>query len=84
MVEFIRILAANTRGQFSFVIITVASTRCLVENFQAIHCSQRVNSTWKYNDSGSSFSSKLWNDRIVVVVKNCWFLVQGRRSCREI
>ena len=101
MAEITRILAANIRRQFFFVItITVlssaephvlagsnqapeelwcsigharcpdiwlltprasaeestitASTRCLVQNFQRICCSQRVNATSQYNDSGSS------------------------------
>ena len=43
MAEITRILAANIRRQFFFVIITTASTRCLVENFQLICYSQRVN-----------------------------------------
>ena len=34
MAEIIRILAANIPGQFFFVIITTASTRCLVQNSQ--------------------------------------------------
>ena len=33
MAEITRILAANIRGQFFFVISTAASTRCLVQNF---------------------------------------------------
>ena len=43
MAEITRILAANIRRQFFFVIVTAASTRCLVQNFQLICYSQRVN-----------------------------------------
>ena len=39
----LRILAVNIREQFFFVIITTASTRCFVQNFQLICYSQRVN-----------------------------------------
>ena len=45
MAEITRILAANIRRQFFFVIATAASTRCLVQNFQLICYSQRVNAT---------------------------------------
>ena len=45
MVEIIRMLAANIRRQFFFVITTTTSTRCLVQNFQLICCSQGVNAT---------------------------------------
>ena len=48
MAEITRILAANIRGQFFFVITTTASTRCLVQNFQLICYSQRVNVTSQY------------------------------------
>ena len=58
MAEITRILAANICKQFFFVISTAASTRCLVENFQLICYSQRVNATSQYNDSGSSRCSK--------------------------
>ena len=34
MAEITHILTANIRRQFSFVIITTTSTRCLVQNFQ--------------------------------------------------
>ena len=51
------ILAANIRRQFCFVIATAASTRCLVQNFQLLFCSQRVNAMSQYNDSGSSTCS---------------------------
>ena len=54
----------------------------LVENFQLICYSQRVNATSQYNDSGSSRCSKWPNDRIAAVVKNCWLLVQGKRRYR--
>ena len=77
MAEIIRILAANICGQFFFVITTTAGTRCLVQNFQLICNSQRVNATLQYNDSGSSRCSKWPNDWMVAVVKHCWLLVQG-------
>ena len=83
MAEIPRILAANIRRQFFFVITTTASTRCLVQNFQLICYSQRVNATSQYKDSDSSRCTKWPNDRMVVVVKHCWLLVQGRRGCRE-
>ena len=54
MAEITGILAANICGQFFFVIITTASTHCLVQNFQLICYSHRVNATSQYNDSGSS------------------------------
>ena len=83
MAEIIRILAANIRRQFFFVITTTASTRCLVQNFQLICYSQRINATSQYEDSGSSSYSKWLNDRMVAVVKHCWLLVQVGRGCRE-
>ena len=43
MAEITRTLAANIPRQFFFVITTAASTRCLVQNFQLIFYSQRVN-----------------------------------------
>ena len=43
MAEITRILAANIRRQFFFVIANAASTRCLVQNFQLMCYSQRVN-----------------------------------------
>ena len=58
MAEITRILPANIRRQFFFVITTAASTRCLVQNFQLICYSQRVNATSQYNDSDSSTCSK--------------------------
>ena len=82
MAEITRILAANIRGQFFFVITTTASTLCLVKNFQLICCSQRVNATLQCSDSGSSICSKWPIDRMAAVVKHCWLLVQGR-GCRE-
>ena len=85
--EITHILAANIPGnirrQSFFVITTTASTRCLVQSFQLICYSQRVNATSQYNDSGSSRSSKWPNDRMVAAVKHCWLLVQGARGCRE-
>ena len=54
MAEITRILTANIRKQFFFVITTTASTRCLVQNFQLICYSQQVNARAQYNDSGSS------------------------------
>ena len=56
--EIILKLAANICGQFFFVINTAASTHCLVQSFQLICCSQRVNTMSQYNDSGSSRCSK--------------------------
>ena len=67
MAEITGILAANICRQFSFVIITPASTHCLVQNFQLI-CSQRVNATSHYNDSDSSRCSKWPKDLMVAVV----------------
>ena len=83
MAEITRILAANIRRQFFFVITTTASARCLAQSFQLICYSQRVNVTSQYNDSGSSICSKWRNDLVVAVVKHCWLLVQRRRGCRE-
>ena len=80
MTEITRILAANIRRQIFFVITTTASTRCLVQNFQLICCSQRVNATSQYNDSGSSRCSKWPNDRMVAVVKHCWLLEELQRK----
>ena len=45
MAEITRILGGNILHEFFFVITTTASTRCLVQNFQPICCSQRVNAT---------------------------------------
>ena len=45
MAEITRRLAVNIRRQFFFVIASTASTRCLVQNFQLICYSQRVNAT---------------------------------------
>ena len=45
MAEITRTFAANIPRQFFFVITTTESTRCLVENFQLICYSQRVNAT---------------------------------------
>ena len=50
MAESTRKLAASTRWQFFFVGSTTASTRCLVQNFQLICFSQRVNATSQCND----------------------------------
>ena len=83
MAEITRILAANTRGQFFFVISTTASTRCLVQNFQLICYSQRVNATSQYNDSGCSRCPKWPNDRMVAVVKRCWLLVQEEAAEKD-
>ena len=57
--NIICILAANICRQFFFVINTVASTICLVENFQLI-C------------NGSSRCLKWPNNRMVAVVKHWW------------
>ena len=58
MAKITRKLAANICRQFFFVINTAASSRCLVENFQLICHSQRVNATLQYKDSDSSRCSK--------------------------
>ena len=71
MAEITRILTANICRQFFFVIATAAITRCLVQNFQLICYSQRVNAMSQYNDSGSSRCSKWSDDRMVTVVKHC-------------
>ena len=66
MVKITDILAAKIRRQLFFVIITEASTHCLVQSFQLICYSQRTNATWQYLDSGSSsclMFRKLQNDR---------------------
>ena len=83
MAEITRILATDIRRQFFFAITTAASTRCLVQSFQLICYSQRINATSQYEDSGSTSYSKWPNDRMVAVVKHCWLLVQGGRGCRE-
>ena len=71
MAEITRILAANNLRQFFFVITTTASACCLVQNFQLICYSQRVDATSQYNDSGGSRCSKWPKDRMVAVVKHC-------------
>ena len=83
MAEITRILAANIRGQFFFVITTAASTRCLVQNFQPVCYSQQINAISQYEDSGSSSCSKWPNDRMVAVEKQCCLLVKGGKGCRE-
>ena len=83
MAEITRILAANIRRQFFFVITTTVSTRCQVENFQLICYSQRLIATSQYNDTGSSRCSKWPNDRMVAVVKHCWLLVQGKKRLQR-
>ena len=50
MADITRKLAANTRRQFFFVITNIVSTRCLIENFELICYSQRVNATWQYDE----------------------------------
>ena len=75
MAEITRILAANIPRQFFFVMATAVSTRCLVQNFQLISYSQRVNATSQYNDGGSSTCSEWLNDRMVAVVKHFCLLV---------
>ena len=83
MAEITRILAANICGQFCFVITTTASTRCLVENFQLICYSQRVNATSQYNDSGSSRCSKWPNDCIDAVVKHAGSLYKEEEAAEK-
>ena len=83
MAGITRILAVNVRRQFFFAITATASTRCLVQNFQLICKTQRVNATSQYNDSGSSRCSKWPNVRMVGVVKHCWLLVQGKDAAEK-
>ena len=83
MAKITVILTEIIYRQFFFVIDTAASTHCLVQNFQLICYSQRVNATSQYNDNGSSRCSKWPKDRMLAVVKYCWLLVQGKRGCRE-
>ena len=53
MAEITRKLAANIRRHFFFVITTAVTAHCLVENFQLLCYSQRVNATRQSDDSGS-------------------------------
>ena len=50
MAETTRKLAASTRWQFFFVASTTVSIRCLVQSFQLMCYSQRVNATSQYNN----------------------------------
>ena len=83
MAEITSILAANIPRQFFFVITTTANTRCLVQNFQLICYSQRVNATSQYNDSGSSRCSKWPKDRMVAVVKHCYSLYKEKEAAEK-
>ena len=83
MAKITRILAENIPRQFFFVITTTASTRYLVQNFQLICYSQRVNATSQCNNVAVRVFKMAEPDGIVAVVKHCWLLVQGRRGCRE-
>ena len=83
MAKITRILAATICRQFFFGINTAVSTRCLVENFQLICYSQRVNATSQYNESCSSRCSKWPNDRMVAMVKHCWLLAQGKEAAEK-
>ena len=83
MAEITRILAANIYRQFFFVITPTASTRCLVQNFQLICYSQRVNATLQYNDSGSSRCSKWPNDLMVAVVKHAGSLYKEEEAAEK-
>ena len=77
----LRVLADN----FSLLpACTTASTRCLVQNFQLICYSQRVNAT-RHNTTTWQFEMFKMAEPggIVAVVKHCWHLVKGRRGCRE-
>ena len=60
MAKLTRILAANIPRQLFFVIITTASTRCLVQNFRLICYSQRVNATSQYNGRGRTIGWLQW------------------------
>ena len=85
MAEITRILAVNICRQFFFVTTSTASTCCMVENFQLICYSQRVNAT-RHNTTTVAVQD-VQNGRtigsMVAVVKPCGLLVQGRRGCRE-
>ena len=70
MAKIIHILAAKIPRQFFFVITTIASIHCLIENFQLICYSQRVNATSEYNNTGSSRCSEWPKDWVVAVVKH--------------
>ena len=83
MAEITCKLEVNNRRQCFFVIITTASIRCLVSNFQLSCYLQRLNATLQYVDKGSSSFLKWSNDRMFAVVKYCWLLVQRRRGCKE-
>ena len=83
MAEITRLLAANICRQLFLVITTTASTRCLVENFQLICYSQRVNATSQYNDSGSSRCSKWPNDRMVAVVNIAGSLCKEKEAAEK-
>ena len=80
MAEITGIHVANICGQFFFVIATAARTRCLVQNFQLICYSQRVNATSQYNDSSNS---KWLNDRMVAMVKHCWLLHKEKEAAEK-
>ena len=83
MAETTRKLAASTRRQFFFVASTTASTRGLVQNFQLICFSQRVNATSQYNNVAvrDVQNGRTGWDRCSG--ETSWLLVQGRRGCRE-
>ena len=51
VVEITRIPSGNIYRQFFVVVTSTANTRCLVQNFQLICCSQRVNTMSQYTDS---------------------------------
>ena len=70
MAKITRILAANICEQFFFVINTAVSIRCLVENFELICYSQRVNATSRYKDSGKVCSLLEWC--FIISIDTCW------------
>ena len=71
MAEITRMLAANIRRQFFFVITTIASTRFLVHNFQLkadfvssqkpLAASQQVLASWQNNFLSSHEYDNLMN-----------------------
>ena len=93
MAEITRILAANIRRQFFFVITTAAGSRCLVQNFQLLCYSQRVNATsqynelamWKSKSSRLSYSlvESLPPHKYLMPVMIDFFLISWRSRCAK-
>ena len=83
MAEITSILLRIFGDNFSFVIITTASIRSLVQNFQLICYSQRVNATSQYSDSGNSRCSKWPNERMVAVVNIAGLLYKKEEAAEK-